>query len=122
MHSLTIWFGHGTTTAIRLLYKDATKAEEALRLAYPQEPEAVVNALFKDDYGQQFIVDTSRVSAAMLEDLDESKVGTIEYAIRNARIQAQANLRAQNDPVIKSAQLGGRGSVMPFDPMAGMRQ
>lgn len=119
MHSLTIWFGHGTTTAIRLLYKDAAKAKEALQTTALRTDAPV---MVVDSYGQQFVATGNEIIATLLEDLDESKVGTIEYALHNARIQAQANLRAQNDPAIKSAQLGGRGSVLPFDPMGGIRQ
>ena len=120
MFCLTVVFGPAATNW-RLLYKTAEKADAAfntLKRAPNKTTEfnPDIRVELVDDFGQRAVFKTDEVSGAMFENLDESKVGVIEFSLHHARVNANTQQRAEADPALRAAMLG-RGPSM-ISPMA----
>lgn len=120
MFCLTVVFGPAATNW-RLLYKDGEKAQAAFNLLSrtPNKttefnPDTRVQLV--DDFGQRVFFNVEQVCAAMVENLDESKIGVIEFSLHHARVQANTQQRAEADPGLRAAAMS-RGPAM-ISPMA----
>jgi hypothetical protein len=71
---------------------------------------------FEDDFGQRATFVRSAIVAVMFEDLDASKVASVEMALHNARTQASAEQRAAADPTLRAARSNGRGGPAIVSP------
>lgn len=106
MFSLTIVFGPASTNW-RLLFK----TEEAANLAFGiLERRTGEDTRLEDDYGQKLSL-KGQLHGLMMEDMEKSKVGAIEYSLHGARTQANFNQRVQADPAMRAANMG---SGMPM--------
>jgi len=104
MYSLTIAFGE-TPATWRLLFK----TEEAAISTYNavlKSPEIQEGVSVTDDFGQSCYISPAAILALMLEDLDRSKLAGVEMMLHNARTQADANVRARNEPSLRQAAQG----------------
>lgn len=96
MFSLTIAL-RDNPTIWTLLYKKKEAAQAAWTIVTAGQFHEV-----NDDYGQSVFL-PSGVSAALLEDMDESRLAHIDRALHNARTNADANSRANADPALRMA-------------------
>lgn len=114
MHALSIAMG---PVVWRLLFKDADKAKEAeSKISFVDGVEVPL----EDDYGQRVRVCGGAVSGVMLEDLDKSKQGAVEFGLHQARTQSLYTKMAEADQGLRAArsmqgpamlsQMGGRMS------------
>lgn len=114
MYSLSIFFGPSPVPA-QFLFKDKEKAAEARN-----EASGPMEFCIADDFGQIGFFKTDTVHAVILEDMDLGEESRIQRGLSQARGQANANKRAQSDPVIMAAQRGQGPSVLtPFNGRAG---
>lgn len=116
MFSVTIAFG---ATSWRLLFKDGDKAENTFSaITQPvdktQHFHAEERITFIDDFGQKACFKRAAVDAVMLENMDESKLGAIELALHNARMQASGQQRAEADPTLRAARMTGAPILTPM--------
>lgn len=117
MFAVTIAFGN---TSWRLLYKTAEKAEEHFNfVSAPPDKTQDFNATTRvnliDDFGQRAMFVLPAVVAAMLENLDESKLGMIELGLHNQRAQVGLQARAEQDPTCRpGGNRGGPGIITPM--------
>jgi hypothetical protein len=105
MFAVTIAFGNQSW---RLLYKTEEAAQGAYAaLTQPIDKTHDFNAQLRmamvDDFGQKACFLLSAIIGAMLENLDESKLGTIEMGLHQQRTQAAFQARVENDPTIRAA-------------------
>lgn len=106
MFSVTIAFG---TQSWRLLFKTREKAEACYEASTnpvdkTQHFSGSDNINFTDDFGQRTSFVRAAVIGAMLEDMDESKLGAIEYGLHQQRTQVGFQQRAEGDPTLRAAQ------------------
>lgn len=123
MYSLSIFFGPSPMPA-QFLFKDKEKADVVFKQFSPDgvhqarmnNPHLTdVNMNVADDYGQQGCFSASAIHAVIIEDMDLGEESRIQRGLSQARGQANANKRAQSDPVIMAAQRGAGPSVLtPF--------
>lgn len=120
MFAVTVAFNN---MAWRLLYKDEDKAKGAFELIMsPVDKMTQFNPteclMFTDDFGQRAFFRRSAIGAAMFENLDESKVASIEMAIHNAHTEAGARQRAESDPTLRAARVVNNrpGVISPMGP------
>lgn len=117
MFAVTIAFGN---TSWRLLYKTAEKAEEHFNfISTPPDKTQDFNATTRiqltDDFGQRAMFVHSAVVGVMLEDLNESKLATIELGLHQQRTQVGFQARAEADPTCRAgATRGGPGIITPM--------
>jgi len=102
MFSITVF--HGPAQPLIFLFRN----KETFEAAH-------FNPRFKwwsviDDFGQRGDFQTAMVSV-FSEDMEQSKLATIERSLHVARIQASVNSRAMADPVLKTM-MGGGGPAM----------
>lgn len=116
MYSLSIHFGPSPVPA-QLLFKN----EENAGSIYNNYVSFMTNnasggiLIGSDDYGQTFAIAFKDIHAVILEDMDLGEESRIQRGLSQARGQANANKRAQSDPVIMAAQRGQGPSVLtPF--------
>lgn len=116
MHCLTICFGPaGTTWALMFKTKEAAEANWN---SVAMKSSNVVTR-FRDDFGQELVLETDKIHGIMLEDMSLSKLAHIERALHQARMQAEGQKMAQADPAL--AQAGrGPGIISPV-PMGNGR-
>ncbi len=98
MFSLTIVFGP-SPTPFTLLFNSEENARKALNASTLIETHLILT----DDFGQHAEVSRASIHGTMLEDMDKSKLAHIEQGLHRARTQANAQSRAQSDPVLKAA-------------------
>lgn len=116
MFSVTIAFG---ATSWRLLFKDGDKAEQCYMQASngvdkTQQFNDATHVSFIDDFGQKACFKRAAVDAVMLENMDESKLGAIELALHNARMQASGQQRAEADPTLRASRMTGAPILTPM--------
>lgn len=128
MYSLSIFFGPSPVPA-QFLFKNRERAEDVfkrfspdglhqLRMSQPERANVPVEIV--DDFGQQAAFSVTNIHAIVLEDMDLGEESRIQRGLSQARGQANANKRAQSDPVIMAAQRGQGPSVLtPFHPGRG---
>lgn len=97
MFSLTITFGPGPT-AWGLLFK----TEESANAAFSQTAFGPGNIDISDDFGQRATIAREAINGAMLEDMTQSQLGTIERSMHEARTRAKVQGRAMNDPELRT--------------------
>ena len=107
VHSLSVVFG---SMSWRLLYskeENATRDYSALTSAIlkdkTQQFTAHVSIELVDDFGQKICINTNSLHGCMLEDLDKTKLGNVEFALHGARANADAQKRAESDPALRAA-------------------
>lgn len=103
MFSITVF--HGPAQPLVFLFK----TKEAFNAAQ-------LNTRYKwwsitDDFGNHGDFQVSMVSSVLAEDMEQSKLATIERSLHVARIQSAVNSRAMADPALKTM-LGGGGPAM----------
>lgn len=116
MYSLSIFFGPSPVPA-QFLFKDEAKASIVYNAYVNFKVGSEINGILigTDDYGQSFAIDFEDIHAVILEDMDLGEESRIQRGLSQARGQANANKRAQSDPVIMAAQRGQGPSVLtPF--------
>lgn len=125
MYSLSIFFGPSPVPA-QFLFKDKEKADVAfklfspdglhqLRINSPNITNVVVH--IADDYGQQGCFSATAIHGVILEDMTLGEESRIQRGLSQARGQANANKRAQADPIIQAAARGqGPSMLTPFSP------
>lgn len=107
MFSLTICLG---AASWRLIYKTEDKA--AQHYATARAPDRTVdfnpNEHFEleDDFGQRACFRRSAIVAVMLENLMQSRAGSIEFGMHNAYTQRDLQKRMQADPSFRSPMSG----------------
>jgi len=107
MYSLSIAIG---MMSWRMLYQD----EEKAKAAYIALKDTTVPTIeITDDYGQTGTFKPMACPALMLEDMDKSKLAHIEQGLHRARTQANAQSRAQSDPVLAQRLLSSDPEVLP---------
>lgn len=95
----TVWaFRFKTAANAKLIFEALTKGGDAI---------------FEDDYGQRLSVKSANISGFMLEDMSLSREAHIAQMLHNAKIQAEAQHRAQIDPTMRP-QNRGPAIVAPF--------
>lgn len=112
MYSLSIFFGPSPVPA-QFLFKEKETAE---RIASCIQTNKAKNdgTWFKDDYGQEATI-CLPIHAVILEDMDLGEESRIQRGLSQARGQANANKRAQSDPVLLAANRAQGPSVLtPF--------
>lgn len=110
MFSLTIAL-RDNPTVWTLLYKKKETAAAAWAIIIANQFHEIT-----DDYGQALFLPVG-VNAALLEDMDESKLAHIERAMHNAHTNADANSRANADPKLRLSV--SRPGPAVLTPMAG---
>lgn len=107
MYSLSIVLG---SMSWRLLYTKEENARRDFQLvqsAISRDKTMQFSAHDKidltDDYGQEMTANARSLHGAMLEDLDKTKVGNVEFALHGARANVDAQKRAESDPVLRSS-------------------
>lgn len=117
MHSLSIAFGPAGTVW-RLLFKTAESAA-AVRETVENNAADKNNdpVTVQDDFGQELTVRFFQVHGMMLEDLDESKLGNIAFALHGAHTQTDLQSAARADPKLRTAAMT-QGAPM-IQPMPG---
>lgn len=118
MFLLTIVFGT-SPVPWGFLFKEEEKAQQAFDhvVLCKQTPDSRIG--IEDDFGQKASLDTDKIQGFMLEDMEKSKLANIERGLHQARTQAKAQQQAQQDPVLRAAQLGAASPAV-LSPM-GMR-
>lgn len=102
MFSLSICLGSATW---RLLYKTEEKANEHYAMAraplktHEFNPEEHFQLI--DDFGQQACFRRSAIVGTMLENLDKSRIGNVEFGMHNAKTQLALQTRMQADPSMR---------------------
>lgn len=118
MYSLSIFFGPSPVPA-QFLFKEQEKAG-VIYNAYVNFLTSTSDSnngllIGSDDYGQSFAIDFANIHAVILENMILGEESRIQRGLSQARGQANANKRAQSDPVIMAAQRGAGPSVLtPF--------
>ena len=107
MFAVSICFG---VTCWRLLYKTEEKAVEHFNFANDamhgdktREFNILEQIKLEDDFGQICSLRSKEINGIMLENMDESQLGSIEMALHNARTQTTAQRQAETDPVLRAA-------------------
>lgn len=105
MFAITVAFG---AQSWRLLYKTQEPAEAAWTLL--SAPESKVDSFtvpicvsVVDDFGQRAHIKLNAIVGLMFENLDESKLGSVEWGLHQQRTQLSFQQRAENDPTIRAA-------------------
>lgn len=114
MHALSIVIG---LASWRLLYKTPEKAEEHFNFTTPDKthefnPTEWIQLI--DDFGQRAKLRRDQISAVMLEDLNESKLGTIEYNIHSQLVQREFQKRAESDPRLRAPHVNSPSIISPM--------
>lgn len=114
MYSLSIFFGPSPVPA-QFLFKDKEAAQGVLRAVNKNCDLKNGGVCLIDDFGQEATIICASIHAIILEDMDLGEESRIQRGLSQARGQANANKRAQSDPVIMAAQRGQGPSVLtPF--------
>lgn len=105
MFAVTVAFG---PQSWRLLYKTQEAAERCwMQLTSPADRTQTFNGAthgsFQDDFGQRAYFKLADIAGVMLENLDESKLGSIEFGLHQQRTQVSFQQRAESDPTIRAA-------------------
>lgn len=105
MFAITVAFG---AQSWRLLYKTQERAEaDWASLTAPTNKidsfNGIEHASMQDDFGQRARIKLDAVAGLMFENLDESKLGTIEWGLHQQRTQMSFQQRAESDPTIRAA-------------------
>ena len=110
MHSITVVFG---PASLRFLFKTKEKAEahKNFRTDHPTQ-----DMIIDDDFGSHAEIKAMSIHGIIIEDLDVSKLASVEIMVHEARSRASAQHRAQSDPALRTAQQGPR----VLSPMPGM--
>lgn len=112
MYSLSIFFGPSPVPA-QFLFKEKEKAVTAFALCRTGNDSALIE--FEDDFGQKCAFESINFHGVILEDMVLGEESRIQRGLSQARGQANANKRAQSDPVIMAAQRAAGPSVLtPF--------
>lgn len=107
MHSLSIALGN---VSWRLLFK----TKESIQIAVDTCRTGTTAIDITDDFGQQCFAVRKAIHGMLIEDMDLSKLGTIEVALHGARTNVDANHRAQTDPALRASRLtGGPAMIQP---------
>lgn len=112
MFSVSVAFGN---QAWRLLFRTAEPAEKTFESLTQKKtdhfnlPEHIE---LQDDFGQRATIMRGSIHGVMLEDLDQSKVATVELMLHNTRTQVSAQQRAGSDPAIRSAQMSSGPAII----------
>lgn len=116
MFSLTVVFGAASTPWV-LLYKTKEAADVALTAYRADKTTTFESSDFTatDDFGSTISVKRASIHGILFEDMDLSKMSSIERGLHNARTQAKAEQMAHADPVLKTAamQRGGNAMLSP---------
>ena len=118
MYAISISFGPVGTTW-RLLFEKEEKAVQQYELVtlhndktHSFHPNDTV--VLEDDYGQKVFFKHAGVHAVILENLDKSKLASVEMALHNARTQASAQQRAGADPTLRAATMTQPAVISPM--------
>ena len=98
MFSLSIVVGN---TSLAFMYSNADRAAAAYELA--TQAAFGPSITIEDDFGQKLNANRDSIHAVVLEDLGKTKLAHIERMLINARIQVDAQKRAQTDDALKYA-------------------
>lgn len=118
MHSLTVVFGPSATNW-RLLFKSAEAAQAQMHYLSIDTGGVVGRITLVDDFGQKACLDTRSIHGWMLENMDESKIGAVEYHLHETRLRATIQQRVESDPTIRAAAMS-RGPAI-LNPMGNGR-
>lgn len=106
MFSLSIVFA---TQSWRLLYQkdeNAKRDYDLVTAVLAADKTTGFNAhstiTLVDDYGQTIFIKAESLHGVMFENLDQTKMANIEYALHGARTQAAAQQRAEGDPALRA--------------------
>lgn len=107
MYSLSIVFG---SVSWRLLYskeenafRDYNSVTGAILKDKTQQFTAHISVELVDDFGQKICVSTNSLHGCMLEDLDKTRVGNVEFALHGLRANVDAQKRAESDPMLRAS-------------------
>jgi hypothetical protein len=68
-----------------------------------------------DDFGQQVAITLNKLTGAVLEDLNQTKLAHIERGLHEARTRAKMQQDAQADPVLRTAaMIQGPAMISPM--------
>lgn len=112
MFSLTICFGP-QGTMWQLLFRDREKAEKATGIISFVAEMAIE---IEDDFGQRATFDSASIHSWMLEDMTLSKAARVELVLHQARTQAEAQIQAESDQMLKSVRARQNGPAL-INPM-----
>jgi len=115
MFSISIVFGPNAT-AWRLLYKEEASFENAKTAV---QNRAGAHLTLTDDFGQIASINGDEIIATMAEDMDASRLASIELMLHQFRTQKDAERRAQAEPGMRTATpvltpMGLPNGVRPF--------
>jgi len=105
MFSISVYHGQASTPLTFLF-----RTKEGAEAAYNSQTRTVWWSI-EDDFGQKANFRISDVSSIFYEDMDLSKLATIERSLHYHRIDANVNTRAMADPALKPL-MGGGGPAM----------
>ena len=111
MFSLTICFGP-QGTMWQLLFRTKEKIETEIKCLRDGDDQLLI----ADDFGQTVTVAYRSIHAWMIEDMTQSKVARIDLALHAARTQAEAQIQAESDQMLKSVRARQNGPAL-INPM-----
>lgn len=112
MFSMTISFGNSGT---QLLFKNE-ESFSAAKTAYKTSRATGDELHLIDDYGIEIMVKRASIHGAMFEDLDQTKLGHIERALHQTRLQIAGEKAGMAAPDISAhmrARMGGPAVLSP---------
>lgn len=109
MFSITVYV---PMAQIILLYQKEEKARVDFGIITNLSKDAVII----DDYGHELLLNPGMFAGAMLEDLNKSQLGHVDYGLHHARTQAKAQQAAARDPAIAAAQAAMRQGPAVLQP------
>ena len=117
MFSLTVSFGPGPATMWTLMFRTEDSAIAASAIMHDKSDRININ----DDFGQSLNVERNTVHGWMSEDMNLSKLAHVERALHQARMQAEGQMAAESDHVLRAARARqGSAILTPGIPGNGM--
>ena len=114
MFSISIALADNPATWV-LLYQTEEAARATWEAFASCPKDGVANLV--DEFGQETVIERSRVAGAMFEDLSKSMMAHVEKGLHNARTQAKAEQIAINDPILKTAAMAKQRGPGIFSPV-----
>ncbi len=117
MYAITVVIN---SAMFQLLYKTESAAREADK-ALKYDPSAAMGSLsyisVTDDFGQEIHCDRKNLAGYVFETLEKSKLGHVERALHQQKVQMLAQKHAAADPALRMhSQMNGPAVMSPFPP------
>ena len=109
MYLISVVVGRAQPLVWGLLFRDERKALDALTSL-----RAVGDIDVADDHGQRLVAKGGDIGPIMFENMDESKVASIERTVHEQRIRSQVVSRMRAEPGLQNLAMGGPAMLSPM--------